>query len=166
MKKTIFIIAILLLILLAGCEKNYKRTIWINPDVECCGVKDPLNNLEWLNEWYEDSYFNEENELDYQSYGFIYVFKNDSTSENFVVTRIHKYNNYPSWFQLYTCDGELIDEGIYQDYNSEYVAPDVIFQKTNNQYIEPRPCIACYEFFNTHILVDTMIYFYTNKFLK
>ena len=165
MKKLIFFILLSLLILV-GCEKRYERTIWVNSDVECCGGKDPLNNLEWLNDWYDSSFFNEENELERHSYGFIYVFENDSTLENFVVTRIHKYKNYPSWFQLYTCDGELIDEGIYWDYNSEYATPDVVFQKSNSQYIEPRGCVMCGVFFDAHVLVDTMAYFYTNKFLK
>ena len=81
MKKSIFIIAIFALISLAGCEKNceknYERTIWVNPDVECCGVKDPLNNLVWLKEWYEDSYFNKGKRLDYEKYAeFIFVYEN------------------------------------------------------------------------------------------
>lgn len=158
MKKLIFFISLSLLILV-GCEKEYERTIWVNPDVECCGVKDPLNNLEWLNIWYEDSYFNEENELDYQSYGFIYVFKNDSTSENFVVTKTYKYNT--NWFQLYTCDGELIDEGIYWDYNLEYANPDVLFSKSQTSL---PPCQLCDYFFATNTLIDTLSYFYTQQF--
>lgn len=166
MKKLIFFISLSLLALV-GCEHNYERTIWVNPDVECCGVKDPLNNLEWLNNWYKDSYFNKENELDYQSYGFIYIFENDSTSEKFIVTRIRKYyNNHPNWFQLYTCEGNLIDCGIYSDYNTEYANPDIVFKKSNKQYIEPRQCIMCTDFFNTHTMVDTIAYFYTNKFLN
>ena len=120
MKKLIFFISLSMLILV-GCEKNYERTIWVNPDVECCGVKDPLNNLEWLNNWYKDSYFNEDNELDYQSYGFIYVFENDSTSENFIVIRNLIYESLPCRFWLYTCEGEFIDGGYYYDYDSKNI---------------------------------------------
>ena len=167
MKRLIFFISLSLLILV-GCEgeHNYERTIWVNPDVECCGVKDPLNNLEWLNNWYDSSFFNEDNELERHSYGFIYVFENDSTLENFIVTRINKYNNSSDWFQLYTCNGNLIDEGVYWDYNLEYANPDVLFQNSKNQYSPPRGCVMCGVFFETHALVDTMAYFYTNKFLK
>ena len=165
MKKLMFFV-LLSLFLFVGCEKRYERTIWVNSDVECCGVKDPLRNLLWLKEWYIDSYFYEGNELDHHSYGFVYVFENDSTSEKFVVTRIDKYNNFPDWFQLYTCDVNLIDEGVYWDYSSEYANPDVVFQKFNIQHIEARECVACYEFFDTHTLVDTMAYNYTDKFLK
>ena len=80
MKRLIFFISLFMFVLV-GCERernyerNYERTIWINPDVECCGVKDPLTNLEWLKEWYEFSLSIEENELSYPIYGFIYIFK-------------------------------------------------------------------------------------------
>ena len=51
MKKLIFFISLSMLILVGCEEKKYECTsTWINPDVECCGVEDPLNNLEWLNE--------------------------------------------------------------------------------------------------------------------
>ena len=93
MKKLIFFISLSLLILV-GCERNYERTIWVNPDVECCGVKDPLNNLEWLNSWYRSSYFNVI--INYPTYQIVYIFNNDSTSEDFIVTRTfgNSYNNY------------------------------------------------------------------------
>ena len=94
MKKLLFFIS-LFMFALVGCERernyerNYERTIWINLDVECCGVKDPLNNLEWLKEWYEDSYFNEEKVLDYEEYAeFIFVYENDSSKEDMIVRKI------------------------------------------------------------------------------
>ena len=54
MKQHIFVLAFFCSLIFIGCERerNYERTTWVNPDVECCGVKDPLNNLEWLNERY------------------------------------------------------------------------------------------------------------------
>ena len=77
MKQCIFVIAFFCVLIFAGCERNYERTIWVNPDVECCGIKDPLNNLEWLKEWYEDSYFNEELVLGAKIYGeFILLYQN------------------------------------------------------------------------------------------
>ena len=75
MKKLIFLILLSLLILV-GCERkrsehNYERTIWVNPDVECCGVKDPLNNLGWLK---EESRFYEYNEAPPTNYNYIFYF--------------------------------------------------------------------------------------------
>ena len=161
MKKLIFITIVIafFLFFLTACgliEFNYKRTIWINPDVECCGVKDPINNLEWLKEYYEDSYFNENNTLDYQSYGFIYVFENDSSLESFVVTRIYQYNDWPCWFQLYTCEGKLIEQGFYFGSKLEYANSDVSFQEKQIQYIAPRELDR--EFFNTHTLLHIKNY--------
>ena len=51
MKKLIFIFSLSALILV-GCEKHYECTIWVNTDVECCNVKNPIDNLEWLKELY------------------------------------------------------------------------------------------------------------------
>ena len=165
MKRLFFIT--LSILTLTGCELigkiigyDYERVKWINPDVECCGVKDPLNNLAWLNDWYKNSYFNEESELNYQSYGFIYVFENDSTLENFIVIRNLIYESLPCRFWLYTCEGEFIDGGYYYDYDSKN-----IFSNDVNAIPLP-PCDYCDEFFQTHILVDTIAYFYTNKFLN
>ena len=161
MKRLIFFIP-LFLFMLVGCERernyerNYERTIWINPDVECCGVKDPLTNLEWLKEWYEFSLSIEENELSYPIYGFIYIFKNYCTSENFIVTRVYQ-AYHGSWFKLSTCDGEIIDEGIYWNYNFDF-AHDVNFSK---QKLAAEPCDSCDSFFEKHILADTIAYFYT-----
>ena len=64
MKKIILFISLSLLILV-GCsvkkDGNFTRvkidrdrTVWINQDVECCGVKDPANNLEWFKKTTKD----------------------------------------------------------------------------------------------------------------
>ena len=78
MKRLIFFIP-LFLFMLVGCEKKrsennsnpiekpieYERTVWINPDVECCGVKDPINNLGWLKEASEfDEYKNQQKQIE------------------------------------------------------------------------------------------------------
>lgn len=162
MKKLIFItiVIVFFLFFLAACgliEFNYKRTIWINPDVECCGVKDPINNLEWLTEWYEDSYFNIV--INYPTSQIIYLFSNDTTFEHFVVTKTFG-NNYDNYFQIFTCDGELLDEGRYYnyDYDSDYVNIDILYSK--KQMIMVPYCELCSDFFENHILIDTIAYLY------
>ena len=165
MKKLIFFISLSMLILV-GCEKRYERTIWVNPDVECCGVKDPLNNLEWLNNWYEDSYFNRE--IDYPTYEIIYLFCNNNTFDNFIVTKTFG-TNYDNYFQLFTCDGEWIDEGRYLNYNSDYSNPDVLYQETQinvSKYTSIPECQLCDDFFENHTLVDTIAYFYVKQIKK
>ena len=164
MKKSIFIIAIFALISLAGCEKNceknYERTIWVNPDVECCGVKNPLNNLEWLKEWYEDSYFNKGKRLDYEKYAeFIFVYENDSNKNEMIVRKVI-YNNTMDWYYVYYCDGEWLTAGTYYDnYTYELSQKDSL----NIQYTST-DCPLCEEFFSTHTLTDTIAVLYTDKF--
>ena len=164
MKKSIFIIAIFALILLVGCERNYDRTIWINPDAECCGVKDPINNLEWLKDWYKDSYFNEELVLGAKIYGeFILLYQNKTTLEEFIIIK-RKYH-YPTAFYIINyCSGERLALGNYSDINDNLLEPK---QKKNRMlYISEPECDICAYFFDTHILIDTIAYVYTDKFLN
>ena len=156
MKKLIFFISLFLLALV-GCERNYERTIWVNPDVECCGVKDPLNNLEWLKERYINSFFYKE--YNAPSYGYIYIFRNDSTLENFIVTRLYGTLT-RHYFELFTCDGNIIDEGYYVDYNNDYTNPDIKYTRENSGI---RLCFECEEFFQNHTLIDTIYYFHTKE---
>lgn len=172
--KRLFFIALSILTL-TGCELiekiigyDYERVKWINPDVECCGVKDPLNNLAWLNDWYKNSYFNKKN--DYPTYEIIYLFHNDSTLDDFIVTKTFGYN-YSNYFQLFTCKGEWLDEGRYYDYNSDYANPDILYQKSKMNEDKdsnvPIPyCESCDFFFETHTLVDTIAYFYVKRTQK
>ena len=162
MKKLIFFILLSLLILV-GCEgeHNYERTIWVNPDVECCGVKDPLNNLEWLKTWYGNSYFNANRVLYRSCYWFIYVFKNKETSENFIVFKNNEVLTEHPYFILHSCDGKIIDEGNYSDLNSDYANPNPNMQFVSPNpptIVEPRPCSSCDEFFENHTLIDTIAY--------
>jgi hypothetical protein len=167
MKKLVFFISLSLLILV-GCDKqpgehNYERTIWTNPDVECCGVKDPINNLAWLKKWYEDSYFNEEKVLDYEEYAeFIFVYENDSSKEDMIVRKII-YNNTMDWYYIYYCDGEWLTNGTYYGENINKVSQKNY--SNNIQYTSiDTECPLCEEFFNTHVLIDTIAMLYTDKF--
>ena len=154
MKKLIFFISLSLLTLV-GCEKNYERTVWVNPDVECCSVKDPLNNLEWLKELYsvyKDSYFSKKIELSEPE--FFFLFQNSITQENFVVIDIQ--GKYGSWIHIYSCDGNKIDGGIY-DYHQNINSENKFSESVNET--PPPPCYICEEFFKTHTLTDTIAYF-------
>ena len=70
MEKLMFFV-LLSLFLFVGCEKRYKRTICVNSEVECCGVKDPLNNLEWLR---EASRFDDYIDNSSSDYNYIFLF--------------------------------------------------------------------------------------------
>ena len=163
MKKLIFFISLFLLTLM-GCERNYERTIWINPDVECCAIKDPINNLEWLKEWCEDSYFNEELILDAKIYGeFIFLYQNKITLEEFIVIK-RKYH-YPTAFYIINyCSGERLALGNYSDIDDNLFESEQEINKM--QYISEPECDICADFFYTHILIDTIAYVCTDKFLN
>ena len=157
MKKLVFFISLSLLILV-GCDKqpsehNYERTIWTNPDVECCGVKDPINNLEWLKDIY-NTWFNQQ--LQYSSYEYIFLFKNDSNSTDFIVKKT-KMGEQP-WFGLYECNGTFIDGGIFLE---KQLTNKILKNKSEKQQTkEPaKDCDSCDEFFQTHTLIDTIAYF-------
>ena len=145
MKKFIFFISLSLLILV-GCEKRYERTIWVNPDVECCGVKDPLNNLEWLK---ESSRFDEYIDRSSSDYNFIFLFRNIETQKNHIVVN---YYSRVSWVSIYDCEGNLIGGGGYSILKR--------VQIVNREFLSesPEPCDTCGEFFQTHVLIDTIAY--------
>ena len=157
MKKSIFIIAIFALISLVGCEKKYERTIWVNPDIECCGVKDPLNNLEWLKEIY-DMRFKQYEELEpsIYTYEYIFLFGNDSISTNYVVRKANMCSD--SWFGIYACDGTFIDGGVF--YN-ETLINEILDSNYEKQQIEEAAdkCDLCEEFFKSNTLIDTISYY-------
>ena len=107
MKKLVFFISLSLLIL-AGCsvKKNgnftrvkidRQRTVWINKDIECCGVKDIVNNWDWLKEMYSD-YF--------KYTAAMFLFRDTITNEDYIVL-IGKYNKNPNEcvYSIKYCNG-------------------------------------------------------------
>ena len=157
MKKLVFFISLSLLILV-GCDKqpskhNYERTIWTNPDVECCGINDPINNLEWIT---QIPYFDDYKTATFPYSNHILLFKNDITHENFIITnRKDKIN----LIVIYNCNGDIIDGGYYNYTNSNKI------NHIKNGYISElatspaEPCYMCDEFFQTHTLIDTIAYY-------
>jgi hypothetical protein len=152
--------------MLVGCEKKrsennsnpiekpieYERTVWINPDVECCGVKDPLNNLGWLRDIY-DIRLNQYKQLNTSSYEYIFLFKNDSNSVDYIVRKTNMGQN--SWFGLYECNGIVVDSGIF----SKDLLMNRDHKLSKSQLEEPADdCDLCEDFFNNHTLIDTIAY--------
>ena len=151
MKKLVFFISLSLL-MLVGCEKHCKRTMWTNPDVECCGVKDPINNLAWLT---QTAYFDEYETASYSFSNYILLFKNNTTHENFIVTNA---NTGVSWVIIYDCDGNEIDGGHYIYTNSNKI--DYVKNGYKSELAgPPYPCRTCRDFFKTHTLIDTIAYY-------
>ena len=102
MKRLFFIL--LSLLILVGCEeKKYECTsTWINPDVECCGVSDPINNLEWLNA----IHLKQQSQYLYGSKAEILCLKyeNKITKEHSIL--FYKHKIYPYSVKGYSCCGK------------------------------------------------------------
>ena len=145
MEKLMFIV-LLFLFLFVGCEKRYERTSWVNSEVECGGVKDPLNNLEWLR---EASRFDDYIDNSSSDYNYIFLFRNKETQKDHIVI---DYYSSVSCVRIYDCEGVRIDGGHYSLQNQPKYA------KTKIANGPPAPCDTCDEFFRTHVLVDTIAY--------
>ena len=105
-----------------------------------------LNNLEWLR---ETSKFDDYNEAPASDYNFIFLFRNEETQKDHIV--VNRYNHF-SWVFIYDCEGVFIDGGSY------FIQEQTKFVKTKLKNDSPEPCDTCGEFFQTHILVDTIAY--------
>ena len=159
MKKSILFLAIIASIFVA-CEQqadknpttkpNIEPNFWINTDSECCGVKDPLNTLEWLR---AKSQFDEDNENPDYKYHYILLFRNQETLIDYIVVN---YFTRTSWTIIYDCDGNAISGG---EYELQKKAQNIKCIYSNKQNFESAlPCDLCEEFFRTHTLIDTIAY--------
>ncbi len=172
MKKLIFFISLSMLILV-GCgvkkggnstctdiDKN--RTIWVNQEVECCGVKDPINNLEWLNNEFYSTYNKCINyRTNYTFHYYAFLFKNNVTQENFVIVNSNYYSGI-SWIIIYNCDGTIIDQGDGRvaDGKKYMKLFDVHYpDHPDFNYSAPESCDSCDKFYEKHTLVDTIAHF-------
>lgn len=97
-KTTIFIMLSLLLVM--GCKKETQYEIYENHDISSFGVKDPLNNVEWLRQ------FCDKNQKSYSI--DILLYQNIETSEDYIVIystdRGYQYSN----INVYNSLNELI----------------------------------------------------------
>ena len=160
MKRLIFFISLSLLVLV-GCEKHYERTIWVNPDVECCGVKDPINNIEWLEELWDNriSYYFQDSE----GYSYFLLYKNKITSEDFILhyEKGIKYKNVAAL----SCNRKTI---FYGSLPSNYKVPITKLPIKKMALVPPSPgeppipLDVWNNFLNENTLIDTIAYYIVN----
>lgn len=182
MKKLIFFISLSLLTLV-GCSVkkdgnftrvkiNRKHTVWINQDVECCGVKDPANNLEWFKKTTD--------KLVSQNYSYrTFLFRDKDTINDYIVVLHRSLYHYNT--TIYRCNGMVVASGSYSSrerfmdggaFNSFRRQLEQVNNnkaktkiKKSNTYTtkkyHPRPCLMCEDFYQikTHVLIDTISYF-------
>ncbi|MBR5824019.1 MAG: hypothetical protein IKY67_07740 [Paludibacteraceae bacterium] len=160
MKKLIFFISLSLLTLV-GCEKNYERTIWVNPDVECCGVKDPINNIEWLKDLWDNRilhYFQ-----DSEGYSYFLLYRNKKTSEDFIV-HCEKGIEY-RYITALSCNRKTIFHG---SLPSNYKDPITQLPTNKMALVPPSPKTepisldVWNNFLNENTLIDTIAYYIVN----
>ena len=158
MKNLIFIISLSLLVLV-GCEqRKYECTdVWENHDVECCGVEDPLNNIEWLNK----IHLQQKSQFFYYKVEILCLkYENKTTKEHSILFYEHKV--YPRYVSAFSCEGKCLFCGTLGS------SPEYIDIFTSNQYTRSSESMAPHmdsDIWNTfvqeNILVDTLtIYTY------
>lgn len=162
MKKYILIILPLLIMRLAGCEQKpkFKMDIYVNTDAEICGVKDPMNNIDWLKEnldHYRSKEYLEPVKEDYCIYS-------DSLGELCIV-QVWK-DGYLG-VRTYTCDKTVLWGGAWSSlkYDFDNIPPTTpqdsnpkaapIHDKREDSFekVPPKHCRECDEFFATHTFV-------------
>jgi hypothetical protein len=179
MKKLVFFISLSMLIL-AGCsvkkDGNFtrvkidrQRTVWINKDIECCGVKDPANNLEWFKKY--------TNSLMLQNVSYRTFLYGDTIIPNDYIVILRR-STVVNSIVIYDCNGIKIGGGPLNCF-SDIVACKSFLRQMSNSELEkkhkhseqnnrsnnkrklarPSPCFICDEFLKTHVLVDTISYF-------
>lgn len=122
--KTRSIILLVIAILFAACEskRELKGYVYVNKDIEACGVLNPMENIEWLKEKH-DYFFNLVNsnkpqvfQIDergpieyYTTFNSFCLIRNDSTMEDFIIFDDRTFS------EMYDCSGKLIVYGGYVD---------------------------------------------------
>lgn len=189
MKKLIVISLLFSSLLSMVCAKTPKVKVWMDSNVECCGVENPIKNLEWLK-------FKQN--ADKHDFSCVLLFKNNVTQEYCIA--IHEINGRRTGMYLvavdgitlYNCNGVKLDEGAYfhgkprydlyknsittQDrklnkkikkVNKRCNKLEKKMEKARVKITEsapnlqpPRPCESCEEFMKTHTLVDIITYSY------
>jgi hypothetical protein len=128
--------------MLVGCEeRKYECTdVLENHDVECCGVKDPLNNIKWLNE----IHLQQKSQFFYNKVEILCLkYENKTTKEHSIL--FYKNKVYPNSVKAYSCYGKKYFGGSL-DSSLDYVD---IFDKSVTRSSEPMA---------PHIYVDSNIW--------
>lgn len=96
-KMILFMMIVLFLLGGMGCEKEFKYEIYENHEITACGVKDPLNSIEWL----------AKAEKDPKSLISIGLYKNIHSEENYFAFHWPNELGYTS-SNYYDCNGKLV----------------------------------------------------------
>lgn len=99
------VIALFIIIGGAGCEKKPRYEIYENHEITACGIKDPLNNLQWLKD-YCDSHSK------WYSVN-IFLYNNTSDVNHIMIETNTKFNQNESPSSInvkyiYSCKGERL----------------------------------------------------------
>jgi hypothetical protein len=189
MEKTVIIISLLFFVLLSiGAKKSPKPKFWIGSKVECCGVKNPVKNLQWIN-FKEDA--------PNSDFSCVLLFQNNLTKEYYIVIqavcamRTGMHLIVMDKISIYNCNGEKLDSGAFFRGKPTDVAMNFVvsqgkklnkrINKINKRlaalekkldeerkYItesapnlqRPNPCESWADFLSTHTLVDVVSYSY------
>lgn len=102
MKKLMFFVFVLFVFWGCCVDRVYECVeVWENHEVECCGVEDPLNNLEWLNE----IHLQQKSQFFYDKVEILCLkCENKITKENSIL--FYKRKAYPNTIKAYSCSGE------------------------------------------------------------
>ena len=169
--------------------KNEKIKKWINSEIECYAISDPINNLDWLAPKANFGKFD---------FSCLLLYRNDYTGEYYIVNHYIDFaihltttDDIVSIIDVYKCDGQHVVGGGVLNKNSDFYEQikflknkklekrvneiDRLFEKKYKQtdkliklfgkkYNRSRyylPYENSEEFFNTHTLVDVIGYSYT-----
>jgi hypothetical protein len=90
----------IVLFVVAGCDKTPKYNIYENHDISACGVNDPLRNIEWLKEIIS-------NRAQHSGiYMNIYQCTYNNGNDGFLIEPCVQCDDYTS--VLYSCDGSIL----------------------------------------------------------
>ena len=138
-KKIIFAVTLDFSLLLAGtgCEKKQTFEIFENRVIDCCGVINPIENLEWLNEVIKTD------TPHYSSYS-VELFVNNIDETQFIVTKD------PIFTSVYSCNGNRL-------FGGHYIGETNFQQEEHTfQSVSPEPCEECEDFYKTHHLIGVI----------
>lgn len=99
MKRETILLMMITLFLLGGmgCEKDFKYEIYENHEISACGIKDPLNNIQWLAKAKKDT----------KSLISVGLYKNIHSEENYFAFHLPNDLGYTTMV-FYDCSGNNI----------------------------------------------------------
>ena len=147
--KLIFAAAALAMCLVACEKKSLVPIILKNVTAQCCGVSNPTDSLQWLNENMNVLISANSNYEGFEYFAYHYV---DTIEQSDIVVVYCNSDAYYSddcyyyhWAYIYNCEGSILASGPY-NFQSEWQG--VSFTKKQGAYPPPEPCTNCDSIFN------------------